>query len=42
VRHGNPAPFVDFAGLGEADYLAGLSANTRYQVRRSDRCYAAA
>jgi CelD/BcsL family acetyltransferase involved in cellulose biosynthesis len=38
----SPAPFVDFCALGEGDFLAGLSANTRYQIRRSDRAYAAA
>jgi CelD/BcsL family acetyltransferase involved in cellulose biosynthesis len=38
----NPAPWVDFAALGGGEFLAALSANTRYQVRRSDRAYAAA
>ena len=38
----NPAPWVDFAALGDGGVLAALSANTRYQVRRSDRAYAAA
>lgn len=36
------APFIDLAALpAETSYLAGLSANTRYQIRRSDRRYAA-
>lgn len=37
------APFVDLAGLRQAGrgYLATLSANSRYQVRRSDRGYGA-
>jgi CelD/BcsL family acetyltransferase involved in cellulose biosynthesis len=40
----SPAPFIDFAGLadGEPAFLASLSGNTRYQLRRSDRRYAAA
>ena len=35
------APFVDLAALGPGDdaYLASLSANTRYQLRRSIRRY---
>lgn len=35
------APFVDLAGLRQAgrSYLAALSANSRYQIRRSDRGY---
>ena len=39
-----PAPFVDLAGLRRAgtDFLQGLSANTRYQLRRSARRYAQA
>jgi len=36
------APWIDFSALGTRDFLAGLSANTRYQLRRSDRAYAAA
>ena len=38
-----PAPFVDLAALGgsEGAYLASLSANTRQQLRRSGRAYAA-
>ena len=38
-----PAPYIDLAALGGAPdaYLASLSANTRYQLRRSDRVYAA-
>ena len=37
------APFVDLAGLRHAGrpYLAALSANSRYQIRRSDRLYGA-
>ena len=34
-----PAPCIDFASVS-GDYLAGLSANTRAQIRRSDRHYA--
>jgi CelD/BcsL family acetyltransferase involved in cellulose biosynthesis len=36
------APFVDLTALaaGPDAYLASLSANTRYQIRRSDRCFA--
>jgi CelD/BcsL family acetyltransferase involved in cellulose biosynthesis len=36
------APFVDLAGLRRAGvgFLENLSANTRYQLRRSARCYA--
>jgi CelD/BcsL family acetyltransferase involved in cellulose biosynthesis len=44
IRQTRPSPFVDLAALrarGEA-YLDSLSANTRYQLRRSARCYAAA
>lgn len=35
------APFVDLAVLppGPEGYLASLSANTRYQIRRSNRCF---
>jgi CelD/BcsL family acetyltransferase involved in cellulose biosynthesis len=38
------APWLDLAAMRGTggDYLAGLSANTRYQLRRSDRRYAAA
>jgi len=38
-----PAPYVDFATLGggEEPFLASLSANTRYQLRRSMRRYEA-
>ena len=37
------APSVDLAGLRKTGggFLDGLSANTRYQLRRSDRAYAA-
>jgi len=36
------APFVDLAALplGPEAYLGSLSANTRYQIRRSNRCFA--
>jgi len=36
------APYVDLAALADAPdaYLSSLSANTRYQIRRSDRCLA--
>ena len=39
-----PAPYVDLAGLrvGGGGYLAALSSNTRYQLRRSARRYAQA
>lgn len=39
-----PAPYVDLAGsrAGGAGYLATLSSNTRYQLRRSARRYAQA
>jgi CelD/BcsL family acetyltransferase involved in cellulose biosynthesis len=38
-----PAPFVRLAAMaGEADWLAGLSASTRYRLRRSRRSYEAA
>ncbi len=41
VRRESLAPFVDLAALPEAPdgYLAGRSANTRQQLRRSDRSY---
>ncbi|HEY1930472.1 MAG TPA: GNAT family N-acetyltransferase [Acetobacteraceae bacterium] len=44
LRRSLPAPFVDLARMRREgrDYLDGLSANTRYQLRRSDREYAAA
>jgi hypothetical protein len=38
-RAARPAPFVQFGRPG--GYLDGLSANTRYQLRRSARAYAA-
>ena len=43
VRKRNAAPSVDLATLRRADedYLAARSANTRQQIRRSDRFYAA-
>lgn len=41
LRRQHAAPFVDFAALRGA-FLESLSANTRYQLRRSDRAYAAA
>lgn len=39
----NDSPFVDLVALRQAgtDYLAGRSANTRQQIRRSDRSYGA-
>ena len=42
VRRGQPSPYVDLAAIRESGggYLAGRSANTRQQVRRSDRLYA--
>jgi CelD/BcsL family acetyltransferase involved in cellulose biosynthesis len=41
VGRSQASPFVDLAALrGQGgDYLAGRSANTRQQIRRSDRCY---
>jgi len=41
LRAHNPAPWLDFSSLpsGEDGFLASLSANTRYRVRRSDRAY---
>jgi CelD/BcsL family acetyltransferase involved in cellulose biosynthesis len=42
VRRSSLAPAVELARVRDGGgYLAGLSANTRYQVRRSDRAYAA-
>jgi len=43
MRRTEIAPTVDLAGLRREgrDFLDGLSANTRYQLRRSDRAYAA-
>ena len=39
----SPAPFVDLTALDGADgFLSSLSANTRRQLRRSDRAYAEA
>jgi CelD/BcsL family acetyltransferase involved in cellulose biosynthesis len=41
ARRSMAAPFVDLAnirGSGQ-EYLSALSANTRYQIRRSDRAY---
>ena len=42
LRRLHPAPCIDLTALGEGRgaYLASLSANTRYQIRRSDRFYA--
>ncbi|MBO0710048.1 MAG: GNAT family N-acetyltransferase [Acetobacteraceae bacterium] len=34
------APYIDYAKLGPGPYLDSLSANSRYQIRRSDRRYA--
>jgi CelD/BcsL family acetyltransferase involved in cellulose biosynthesis len=41
VARSHPSPFVDLAGLRAAggDYLSRRSANTRQQIRRSDRFY---
>ena len=41
VVRSQASPFIELAGLRRAggDYLAGLSANTRQQIRRSDRFY---
>jgi CelD/BcsL family acetyltransferase involved in cellulose biosynthesis len=41
VRRMQDSPFVDLGGVRHTggDYLAGRSANTRQQVRRSDRFY---
>jgi CelD/BcsL family acetyltransferase involved in cellulose biosynthesis len=43
IRRDSVAPFVDLAALRRADgdYLAARSANTRQQIRRSDRFFAA-
>jgi hypothetical protein len=40
TRQTRPAPYVDYAALPAGPYAASLSANTRYQIRRSDRRYA--
>lgn len=42
LRNATVAPFVDLAGLpaGSDSYLANLSANTRYQIRRSNDRFA--
>jgi len=44
LRASHPSPWLDFAALapGEGGFLARLGANTRAQLRRSDRAYAAA
>ncbi|MBU6499747.1 MAG: GNAT family N-acetyltransferase [Rhodospirillales bacterium] len=42
IRMTRPAPVVDFDLVGGRGYLPGLSANARYQIRRSARLYAAA
>ena len=44
VRRQSTAPYVDLAALRQMQqtYLAALSSNTRYQLRRSQRAYAAA
>jgi CelD/BcsL family acetyltransferase involved in cellulose biosynthesis len=41
-RHEQPAPWIDLAAIRASgqDWLTTLSANTRYQLRRSARCYA--
>ncbi len=42
IRRGQESPYVDLAAIRESggSYLAERSANTRQQVRRSDRLYA--
>jgi CelD/BcsL family acetyltransferase involved in cellulose biosynthesis len=40
IQQTRPAPYVDYAALPAGPYAASLSANTRYQIRRSDRRYA--
>ena len=42
VRRSQSSPYVDLAAIRDSggDYLAGRSANTRQQVRRSNRLYA--
>jgi len=44
LRRRHAAPWLDLTALAAGDdgFLAALSANTRYQLRRSDRAYAAA
>ena len=41
TRRGQVSPFIDLAAIRRAggDYLAGRSANTRQQIRRSDQFY---
>ena len=42
IRHSAMAPWIDLARMRsgqKGDFLAALSANTRYQLRRSDRAY---
>jgi CelD/BcsL family acetyltransferase involved in cellulose biosynthesis len=41
TKRGQIAPFIDLEAIRRSggDYLAGRSANTRQQLRRSDRCY---
>ncbi len=34
-----PAPLLDFSRLGQNGFLGSLSANTRYQIRRSNQRY---
>ena len=43
VRRARAAPYVDLDRVRQngGDYLSGLSSNARYQLRRSDRAYAA-
>jgi CelD/BcsL family acetyltransferase involved in cellulose biosynthesis len=42
IRSARPAPFVDLNSIRKSggDFLASLSPNTRYQLRRSERRYA--
>lgn len=41
IRRSQPSPFVDLAAIrdGGGDYLGSRSANTRQQIRHSDRLY---
>jgi CelD/BcsL family acetyltransferase involved in cellulose biosynthesis len=43
IRRTLPAPYIDLDQLrrDDTDFLSALSANARYQLRRSDRAYAA-
>ena len=41
VRRTREAPYIDYAALPAGPFAASLSPNTRYQIGRSDRRYAA-